>query len=188
MQASSGQSLRAGSKGASASDAVAGSASVLFSFGNPGRVPKPSRDGPPPAKPAGSPRDISFGNPGRVPKPSRDGPPPAKPAGSPRDSGSGVRKAGGSEDGVAPVQAGSSVPHTLHLPSLPRRPRQEPSGQSRRWLGSKLSSSCFVDMMRKRLFELGNTPRHIVAPLRCPQFPKFLVDLVPTAVATSPKP
>jgi hypothetical protein len=31
----------------------------------------PSRDGTPPAKPAGSPRDLLDGNPGRVPMPSR---------------------------------------------------------------------------------------------------------------------
>ena len=52
--------------------------------GNPGRVPKPSRDAPLPAEPAGSARDC-HGNPGRVPKPSRDAPLPAEPAGSARD-------------------------------------------------------------------------------------------------------
>ena len=55
------------------------------SHGNPQRVPMPSRDGAPPGKPAGSPRDHD-GNPGRVPIPSRDGAPPGKPAGSPRDN------------------------------------------------------------------------------------------------------
>src|SRR4029079_11174449 len=47
--------------------------------GNHQRVPEPSRDGPPPAKPA-APHAHFHGNPQRVPEPSRDGPPPAKPA------------------------------------------------------------------------------------------------------------
>jgi ribosomal protein L11 methyltransferase len=34
-----------------------GALRLVYSHGNPGRVPKPSRDGAPPAKPAGSPRD-----------------------------------------------------------------------------------------------------------------------------------
>ena len=161
MQASSGQSRRLGSKVSSAADAV--------------------------ADPASS--SLSLGNPGRVPKPSRDGAPPAEPAGSPRDSGSGVGKAGVPSAGVAPVRSGSSEPQILHFPSWPMRPTQDPSGQSRRWLGSRaVLSSCFVDMMRERLIESSPTPRHIVAPLRCPQFPMPPADLVPTEVATSPKP
>jgi len=70
---------------------------------------------------------------------------------------------------AAPPDPG--VPQILHFPSLPRRPTQEPSGQSRRWLGSK-SSSCFVDMMRELLIELGSTPRHIVAPVRLSTLPQ----------------
>jgi ribonuclease HII len=72
----------------------------IHPHGNPQRVPIPSRDGTPPAKRAGSPRDSSHGNPQRVPVPfgppnptpprslrsaSRDGTPPAKRAGSPRE-------------------------------------------------------------------------------------------------------
>jgi NAD(P)H-quinone oxidoreductase subunit 6 len=52
--------------------------------GNPGRVPKPSRDAALPAKPADFARD-DDGNPGRVPKPSRDAALPAKPADFARD-------------------------------------------------------------------------------------------------------
>jgi signal transduction histidine kinase len=52
--------------------------------GNPGRVPKPSRDAALSAEPTGSPRDRN-GYPGRVPKPSRDAALSAEPTGSPRD-------------------------------------------------------------------------------------------------------
>jgi ribonuclease HII len=55
------------------------------SHGNPERVPIPSRDGAPPAEPAGSPRDYSHGNSQKGSEPSRDGTPPAKQAGSPRE-------------------------------------------------------------------------------------------------------
>jgi hypothetical protein len=173
MQASSGQSRRLGLKASSASDVVS------ISRGNPGRVPTPF--GPPPASPPRSLRSAS-----------RDGPPRAalaKPAGSPRDSGSGVGKAGGLAAGFSPVPPGASVPQTVHFPSLPMRPIQEPSGQSLRRLGSNAVLSLdFVDMMREWLIEPASTPRHIVAPLRCPQFPTLLANSVPTEVATSPKP
>ena len=56
---------------------------VIHRDGNPGRVPKPSREAARPAEPAGSARDRE-GNPGRVPEPSRDAPLLAKPAGSAR--------------------------------------------------------------------------------------------------------
>jgi len=78
------------------------------SHGNPQRVPIPSRDGAPPAKPAGSPRDHD-GNPQRVPIPSRDGAPPAKPAGSPRDhDGNPQRVPIPSRDGAPPAKPAGS--------------------------------------------------------------------------------
>ena len=66
-------------------------------------------------------------------------------------SGGGVGKAG-ELAAVTPVPPEPSVPQTAHFPSVPMRPMQEPSGQSRRRWGLKVVLlSCFVDMVRERL-------------------------------------